>query len=287
MHPIPFSWSGCPPTVMPTVNCQLQANYMPIANCYEGEDTYSKPVKPLQSLWFGNVASKWQLLTLQLCHAWCATLNTSVLLLHLCASPTQADTVVQIVGAENNRRQLLDPQHTSRAFTHRSLGLCYTLMSRPPNLCLMCAAGLQEWQATVTTAGTAHLYAPANLPPILGSIVVLTLYSFAPYRCSEQQVAAAATTSPAHPLSTSPSHSRLPSGPADMTPASMATVRRALDAALLQDNNDFWDKNPMTKAVQDVGRRNQQAMQVYLRLFLLAASNGESVLQSHSQACTA
>ena len=67
----------------------------------------------------------------------------------------------------------------------------------------------------------------------------------------------------------------------------MATVRRALDARLLQDNNDFWDKNPMTKAVQDVGRRNQQAMQVYLRLFLLAASNGESVCATHVQACTA
>ena len=57
----------------------------------------------------------------------------------------------------------------------------------------------------------------------------------------------------------------------------MPTVRRVLEACLLQDNDDFWVQNPpdLKNCVPDAGRRNQQAMQVYLRLYMLVASKGQ------------
>lgn len=61
-----------------------------------------------------------------------------------------------------------------------------------------------------------------------------------------------------------------------MAAAPMSTVRQALETYLLQHNNDFWDENEMTEPKQDAGRRNIQAMQLYLRLYLLVASNGGS-----------
>lgn len=63
----------------------------------------------------------------------------------------------------------------------------------------------------------------------------------------------------------------------------MSTIRQTLDGTLLQVNSDFWDLNPLDSKnpVQDMGRRTQIAMQVYLRLWLLVASRGKSVTHMH------
>lgn len=63
-----------------------------------------------------------------------------------------------------------------------------------------------------------------------------------------------------------------------MAAAPMSTVRQALETCLLQHNSDFSDENEMTEPKQDAGCRNIQAMQIYLRLYLLVASNGGSIL---------
>ena len=92
------------------------------------------------------------------------------------------------------------------------------------------------------------------------------------------QVVAATTTSPAACFATPLSTSKLADSPASTTVAPMSVVRQALEAVLLQDNDDFWVQNPpdLTNCVPDAGRRNQQAMQVYLRLYILVASKGQA-----------
>lgn len=97
-------------------------------------------------------------------------------------------------------------------------------------------------------------------------------------RCSEVQVAAATVTSPAASLLTPLNTSKVADSPASTTVAPMSVVRQALEAALLQDNDEFWVQNPpdLTNCVPDAGRRNQQAMQVYLRLYILVASKGQA-----------
>ena len=98
------------------------------------------------------------------------------------------------------------------------------------------------------------------------------------FRCSEVQVAAATIMISAASFATPLNTSKSADSPASTTVAPMSIVRQALEAALLQDNDDFWVQNPpdLTNCVPDAGRRNQQAMQVYLRLYILIASKGQA-----------
>ena len=99
------------------------------------------------------------------------------------------------------------------------------------------------------------------------SASVVTVY----FRCSKKHVALAGHSASAHPPYGPPTHS---SKLADMAAAPMSTIRQALDSCLLIDNEDFCNQNPLTEPVQSPHRRNILAMQLYLRLFLLAASKG-------------
>ena len=101
-------------------------------------------------------------------------------------------------------------------------------------------------------------------------------------RCSEGDVYAPEGAAAPYRLCPSPSASRLaaseavPNGPA----ASRQTVQQALERALLQDNESFWEENqPAANAMdrQDSGRRNKLAVQLFLRLYILATCEGTPV----------
>lgn len=98
-------------------------------------------------------------------------------------------------------------------------------------------------------------------------------------RCSESAVTA---TSPPYPPCPSPSASRLaPTSPTSQHAAPLHIVRQALERALLQTNDDFWDQNPTQPedmAKQCPKRRGIQAMQFFLRLHILIACQGTTVI---------
>ena len=75
-----------------------------------------------------------------------------------------------------------------------------------------------------------------------------------------------------------PSPSTLPTSPPASQPgAPLPLVRQALERALLQSNDDFWDQHPTNKkdmAKQCPKRRRIQAMQFFLRLHILVACQG-------------
>lgn len=72
----------------------------------------------------------------------------------------------------------------------------------------------------------------------------------------------------------------------DMVPASMSTVRRTLDGALLQVNEAFCDEHPLNGKAQSHDRRVKLAMQIYLRLWLLIASKGDMLYVALWTCCT-
>ena len=96
-------------------------------------------------------------------------------------------------------------------------------------------------------------------------------------RCSESAVTA---TSPLYPPCPSPSASRLaPTSPISQHAAPLHVVRQALERALLHSNDDFWDQNPpVDMANQCPKRRGIQAMQFFLRLHILVACQGATIL---------
>lgn len=102
-------------------------------------------------------------------------------------------------------------------------------------------------------------------------------------RCSESAVTA---TSPPYPPCRSPSASRLaPTSPISQHAAPLHVVRQALERALLQSNDDFWDQNPTKPedmAKQCPKRRGIQAMQVFLRLHILIACQGTIMITTTS-----
>lgn len=101
-------------------------------------------------------------------------------------------------------------------------------------------------------------------------------------RCSESAVTA---TSLPYPPCPSPSASRLAAtSPDGQCPAPLPVVRQALERALLQNNDDFWKKLPRIKredmSKQCPKRRGVQAMQLFLRLHILVACKGTSLVNS-------
>ena len=97
-------------------------------------------------------------------------------------------------------------------------------------------------------------------------------------RCSEGDVAATQMGGPPYPRCPSPSTSRLASSPpATGQAASLATVRQALEQAVLQDNEPWWDEHQpdLNKMTEQCSRRRKDlAMQFFLRLHILVACQG-------------
>ena len=99
-------------------------------------------------------------------------------------------------------------------------------------------------------------------------------------RCSQNAVLSLAhacgTQTPSQSFAL-PTSSNLNQLDGEAAAASMLTMRLALQRALWQSNVDFWKQNrpaPEAMAEQSIGRRNQLALQLFLRMHILIATNG-------------
>ena len=111
-----------------------------------------------------------------------------------------------------------------------------------------------------------ELYAQIHSEPILSCLC----------RCSEDAVLALACARYSQPRAPPPS-SGLSQPDSEAEAASMPNVRQALERALWLSNLVFWKRNLPPRDAMDrqcLSRRNQLALQLFLRLHILVATKG-------------